>query len=318
LHTTVARNIGGDGSGIHVTADSGVVVANSILVSHTIGIYVDSGTSAWLEGTLWYENQLNTAGAGWISTGTVNVHGDPAFVDVDAGDYHIRTTSAARDAGVDIDVGDDMDDDPRPQGTGFDIGADEYVPPSAPNVGTFEPDGGSGRVGEWVDFTTTYTDPDDYGDIELALFFLGREETAATTGLAAAYYQPDDILWLRNGSGDTCLPGQPVTLTSHFTTLDCENSSVSGEGDTLTISWRVRPERCFIGDCGWNYAYEYVVDSAKMRDSGVVGWWMLEPVRGTAQDRSRPSLPTGVALGRLAAEAERQMPTMRYRLNRRR
>jgi len=161
------------------------------------------------------------------------------------------------------------------------------VPPSAPNVSTFEPNGGSGVVGQWVDFTTTYTDPDSYADITLALFFLGREDAVDTTGLAVAYYQSDGVLWLRSATGDTCLPGQPVTLTSDYATLDCENSSVAIEGDTLSVNWRVRPKRCFIGGCGWVYAYEYVVDGAGMRDAGVVGWWRQDEA-GTGALRKRP------------------------------
>jgi uncharacterized repeat protein (TIGR01451 family) len=125
LHTTIARNAG---SGVHVSNDgsdySTVVLTNTILVSDTIGIIVTDGNTATLEATLW-ANNTDWAGAGTIITGARNYWGDPVFVDPDAGDYHIGADSAARDAGVDASVHDDMDGDLRPMGHGYDIGADE-------------------------------------------------------------------------------------------------------------------------------------------------------------------------------------------------
>jgi len=129
LHTTIARNTGGDGSGVHVNYGS-VALTNTVLVSHTVGVYVASGNTATLEGTLWgsgaWANGTDWGGAGTIITGTVNIWGDPAFVDPDAGTYHIGPGSAALDAGVDAGVTDDIDRDPRPIGIRPDIGADEF------------------------------------------------------------------------------------------------------------------------------------------------------------------------------------------------
>jgi hypothetical protein len=46
-------------------------------------------------------------------------------VNPDNGDYHIGFGSAAIDAGVDAGVDYDIDGDPRPLGSGYDLGADE-------------------------------------------------------------------------------------------------------------------------------------------------------------------------------------------------
>jgi uncharacterized repeat protein (TIGR01451 family) len=128
LHTTVARNSGGDGSGVYVTDYSGtysnVTLTNTILLSHTVGIHVTAGNTATLEATLW-GNESDSTGGGTILTGTINLWGSPAFVDPDAGDYHIRWASAARDAGVDAGVTMDIDGQRRPLGPGHDIGVDE-------------------------------------------------------------------------------------------------------------------------------------------------------------------------------------------------
>ena len=131
-HLTVARNQGGTGiyAGDYGGAYSHAVLTDTILVSHTVGIYVDSGNSASLQATLWgsgaWANVIDYMGLG-ITIGTVNVRGDPAFVNPAAGDYHILPTSAAVDAGVDAGVTTDIDGDARPSGKGYDIGADEYL-----------------------------------------------------------------------------------------------------------------------------------------------------------------------------------------------
>jgi len=123
-HNTIARNTGGDGSGIRIVSNGIAVLTNTILVSHTVGITVPNGT-ATLVATLWgtdtWANTTDWGGAGTISTGTINVWDYPDFVDAD---YHIGAGSAAIDRGVDAGVYIDRDGIVRPQG-GFDLGAYE-------------------------------------------------------------------------------------------------------------------------------------------------------------------------------------------------
>jgi uncharacterized repeat protein (TIGR01451 family) len=129
LHTTIAHNTSGDGSGVYISCipdPSNVALTNTILVSHTVGIYVGGCSTVTLEATLW-GNTTDWSGAGSITTGTVNLWGDPAFVNPGAGDFHIGPDSTARDAGVDADVNTDMDGDVRPYGSGYDLGADEFA-----------------------------------------------------------------------------------------------------------------------------------------------------------------------------------------------
>ncbi|MFC2029856.1 right-handed parallel beta-helix repeat-containing protein [Chloroflexota bacterium] len=137
LHTTLARNSGLEGSGFHVAAGSTITLANTILVSHTVGIYVSGGSTATLEATLWgagiWANETDWDGDGSITTGTINIHDDPAFVDPDIRDYHIAADSAAVDEAVDAGIIVDIDGHLRPYGSGFDIGADEYWPPCVLN-----------------------------------------------------------------------------------------------------------------------------------------------------------------------------------------
>jgi hypothetical protein len=127
VHNTIARNTGGDGSGVHVSSretTSTVALTNTILVSHTVGITVATGSAATLESTLWYANGTNTAGAGTIHTAH-DYTGDPAFA---ADGYHLTANSAAIDQGVDAGVTTDIDAQPRPNpDTAIpDLGADEF------------------------------------------------------------------------------------------------------------------------------------------------------------------------------------------------
>jgi len=143
LHTTMARNRGGEGSGIWITnaADDYATVAltNTILVSHSLGISLTAGNTATLEATLWgtatWANEADWGGTGTLVTGTHNYWGDPAFVDPYAGDYHIGPGSAALDRGVDAGVTTDIDGQARPYGPGPDIGADELRPTLAVSKG---------------------------------------------------------------------------------------------------------------------------------------------------------------------------------------
>jgi uncharacterized repeat protein (TIGR01451 family) len=144
LHTTIAHNTGGDGDGVCVTsyADwrgatpityySTVAFTNTILVSHTVGITVTGGNTATLEATLWgtdtWANDTDWGGVGNIFTGAINIWGAPAFVNPNAGDYHIAAVSVARDAGVNAGVTEDFEGESRPSDGFYDIGADEYYP----------------------------------------------------------------------------------------------------------------------------------------------------------------------------------------------
>ncbi len=126
VHITLSRNNGGDGSGIYVVDDgdgiySTVALTNTILVSHSVGITVTTGSTATLNGVLWYSNTANTGGAG--TTTVMNpILGNPAFA---PDGYHLTSRSAAIDAGVDAGITTDIDSQPRPIGRP-DLGADEW------------------------------------------------------------------------------------------------------------------------------------------------------------------------------------------------
>ncbi|HHN94075.1 MAG TPA: DUF11 domain-containing protein, partial [Anaerolineae bacterium] len=119
LHTTFARN-----SLAGAVVDGTATFTNTIFYSHTVGISVTSGSLASLEATLWYSNTANQTAGTLISS--TNIYSNPAFIDPDGMNYHIRGDSPALNAGVWVGLGEDVDGDTRPAGLPPDIGADQY------------------------------------------------------------------------------------------------------------------------------------------------------------------------------------------------
>ncbi|MGD9098953.1 MAG: right-handed parallel beta-helix repeat-containing protein, partial [Anaerolineae bacterium] len=149
--------------------------------------------------------------------------GDPAFVDSDAGDYHIAAGSAAVDAGSYPTLEDDVDGESRPADFGPDIGADERPGPGLRVVKDASHDVLS--PGQTVTYTLVVTGigTGPVNDIVLVdrlppeqRLIAGVAETGACTPLAAP-------VW---GGGLTCTLGAlnvgqsaRITLTAQVTTV---------------------------------------------------------------------------------------------------
>lgn len=132
LHTTLARNTGGDGQGVYAEQGATIEMANTIVVSHAVGVQASyTDTVVNLEATLWGDgawangiDELATCG-GVVNSMVPNLWAPPSFVDSAQEDYHLSSGSAAVDAGVDAGVTHDIDGDMRPLGLAPDLGADE-------------------------------------------------------------------------------------------------------------------------------------------------------------------------------------------------
>ena len=117
LHNTLV----GTGSTYGVHIESGYVnlfLTNTIITSHTWGITNTFPASSTIlaDHTLFWANTFPGI------QGNDPLNGNPTFA---ADGYHILLVSAAIDTGVDAGVTSDLDGDPRPNGPGYDIGADE-------------------------------------------------------------------------------------------------------------------------------------------------------------------------------------------------
>ena len=94
-----------EGDEISIRDFSILTVSFSDILGGETGAYVESGsTLTWLAG---------------------NFESNPLFVG--GTDYHLREGSPCIDAGTDAGVNTDIDGEQRPQGAGFDMGADEYI-----------------------------------------------------------------------------------------------------------------------------------------------------------------------------------------------
>ena len=130
LHNTIARNSGGDGSGVYITqlvwpeTESTVVtLTNTILVSHTVGISVTGGNTVTVNGILRYNTPITFSQSPTATVVVQNQYtGDPAFA---PDGYHLMAGSAAINKGIDSRITMDIDGEKRPAGVGWDLGADE-------------------------------------------------------------------------------------------------------------------------------------------------------------------------------------------------
>lgn len=165
LHNTIAHNTGGDGSAIFITEYtdfiSGTVyssprLTNTILVSQTVGVTATAGNTATLNSTLWHGNTINWSGAGTVSASN-NYTGNPAFVNPSSGNYHLGPTSAAIDKGLNAGIIMDIDNQHRPQGAGFDLGADEYPSPPIPLLSIGKSGPATAASGSLITYTLIIT-----------------------------------------------------------------------------------------------------------------------------------------------------------------
>jgi uncharacterized repeat protein (TIGR01451 family) len=106
-------------------------LANTIVASHTIGVENTANPlNIPANNVLFYKNTNDGGFSEYLDGGGIissAANRDPRFVSPAAKDYHIRAGSAAIDTGAATvpPVLVDIDDNLRPQGNGFDIGADE-------------------------------------------------------------------------------------------------------------------------------------------------------------------------------------------------
>jgi len=226
LHTTIARNSGGDGSGVYIMEEgntySTVTMTNTILVSHTVGISVAGGNTVTVNDVLWYGTPITVSQATTATVTLQNEHwGNPAFA---ADGYHITPASAALDAGVSAGVASDIDGEARPFGAAPDLGADEWATAET----TAEPSTASIISATVGGLTTT---------VQVPANAVTETTTLKYTALAATAYADPPGFSLAGHAfdldayrGGTLLPGfvfsVPVTVTLHYNTGLKEDSLV--------------------------------------------------------------------------------------------
>jgi predicted outer membrane repeat protein len=102
-----------------------LLIRNTILVNHAVGLHVGAGFVV-LDSTLFHGNGADIQGV--VSFDQNRIAANPLFTNPGAGNYRLQSGSPAIDAGLDVGVFVDFEGDVRPSLAGFDIGYDEYVP----------------------------------------------------------------------------------------------------------------------------------------------------------------------------------------------
>lgn len=209
INNTIVDNDQGDyKEGVILTGGGSHMLWNNIIVGHSVGISLTSGT-ATLDYNDYYDNDIHVIGTTW---GTRHRTDDPQFEDRDAGNFHLSLTSPLIDQGDNsVNVPLDFEGDPRPLGGGIDIGADE-----AYRAETFV----STYTGSDITGTGSYTAP--FATVSKGIsetrtggmVYVGRghytERITVTrsVNLLGGYHESD---WSRD-------------IATHITTLDAENA----------------------------------------------------------------------------------------------
>lgn len=124
-HVTIGSDRTISGSAIYAGFGN-IDLFNTIIADHSIGIETaNTNVTVTQDYNLFYNDDTPWQGA--VTGGAHNATGNPNFVDVATDNYHLGAGSAAIDKGANVGVTTDVDGEARPQGSGFDIGYDEFA-----------------------------------------------------------------------------------------------------------------------------------------------------------------------------------------------
>ncbi len=126
-YNTIVFNTGSEGGIKLAYGYITPTIVNNIIVSNTYGIRAHSEASGTLDyNDVWGNTTQDYDLPGALEPGPHDIQADPLLVHPTIDDYHILSGSPVIDLGLNIGVTSDIDGDARPQGGGYDLGADEY------------------------------------------------------------------------------------------------------------------------------------------------------------------------------------------------
>jgi hypothetical protein len=122
---------------------------------------------------------------------------------------------------------------------------------SPPCVGDVTPSSGSGLAGDTVYFSTTFADPDGATNLKTVYFLVSAIPSTSGQAVYLAYNQNVGQMFLRNDANSAWLggfaPGSAHTLENSRVILDVANSTATGAGQDLTVTWALQFRPAFAG-----------------------------------------------------------------------
>ncbi len=146
-----------------------------------------------------------------------------------------------------------------------------------PSAGTITPSSGASQPDAGVTFTATYRDADGWRNLQEVRLLINRS-TSAAGAVYLRYVRSSNRLYLLNDRGTSWLggfaPGSARILENRQGRLDVAGTTVSGSGQTLTVTWRISFKPAFAGR---QYtAYLWANDNSRNTGFVAKGNWTVD------------------------------------------
>jgi hypothetical protein len=125
-----------------------------------------------------------------------------------------------------------------------------------PSVGTIDPSSGSSLPNQEMTFTTTYKDPDGFGDLDYIMLMINTEINASVS-CYVRYKLSTGKFFLMNDSGTEFLSSdQNSIIQNSYAKLDCSKTEVAyPDANTIQVKWFVTFKKEFSGNTYNTYLY---------------------------------------------------------------
>ncbi len=146
-----------------------------------------------------------------------------------------------------------------------------------PLIGTITPSSGTSSVNQPVTFTTIYSDPDGWQNIQY-VYLLINTSINGSKCFYGYYNQNTNRLYLRNDANTGWIggyaPGSSYIIGNSYAKLDCSKTTVSGSGAGFTVKWNATFKSTFTGT---KNSYLYVKDDANAYNDWIKkGSWTIK------------------------------------------
>jgi predicted phosphodiesterase len=119
-----------------------------------------------------------------------------------------------------------------------------------PEAGTVTPSDGTSAAGQTQVFTTTWSDPNGWQDLKQCYFHVGADSNLENN-VTLFYNAQKNKLWIASDDATQWLggfaPDSANILGNSQAIVHCNQTTVQGSGDTLSVTWAIQFEPTFAG-----------------------------------------------------------------------